>query len=84
MKTDRAQFGVADYLRTIEPASRKALNSEVIRKVVGSRVGLLGNPSDGFGGKTIAAMVEDFWAVVRPPMELIFNAFMINELLEGD
>lgn len=27
-----------------------------------SRVGLLGNPSDGFGGKTIAVEVRDFWA----------------------
>ncbi len=39
-------------------------STEVIRKVIGSRVGLLGNPSDGFGGKTIAAMIGDFWALV--------------------
>jgi len=36
----------------------------VIHKYVGSRVGLLGNPSDGFGGKTIAAMIDNFWASV--------------------
>ncbi len=36
----------------------------MIRKQVGSRVGLLGNPSDGFGGKTIAAMIENFGASI--------------------
>lgn len=29
-----------------------------------SRVGLMGNPSDGFGGKTIALLVSNFWAEV--------------------
>ncbi len=36
----------------------------MIRKFVGSRLGLLGNPSDGFGGKTLAVMIKDFWASV--------------------
>ena len=44
--------------------SQKMENSPVIRKFVGSRVGLLGNPSDGFGGKTLAVMIKDFWAAV--------------------
>jgi glucuronokinase len=29
-----------------------------------SRVGLMGNPSDGFGGKTIALLCSNFWAEV--------------------
>jgi glucuronokinase len=29
-----------------------------------SRVGLMGNPSDGFGGKTIALLIKNFWAEV--------------------
>ena len=44
--------------------SQKVWNSPVIRKFVGSRVGLLGNPSDGFGGKTLAVMIKDFQASV--------------------
>ena len=44
--------------------SQKVGDSPVIHKYVGSRVGLLGNPSDGFGGKTISAMIEDFWAAI--------------------
>ena len=34
----------------------------VIQKWVGARVGLMGNPSDGFGGKTIACLVRNFGA----------------------
>ena len=33
--------------------------------VFGSRVGLMGNPSDGFNGKTIALTIANFWAEVN-------------------
>lgn len=36
----------------------------VIQKWVGARVGLMGNPSDGFGGKTIACLIGNFGAAV--------------------
>lgn len=36
----------------------------IIRKRAYARVGLLGNPSDGYNGKTIAAIVKDFWSEV--------------------
>jgi len=36
----------------------------VIQKWVGARVGLMGNPSDGFGGKTIACLIGNFGAGV--------------------
>ncbi len=35
-----------------------------IHKWAGARVGLMGNPSDGFGGKTIACLVGNFGAIV--------------------
>ena len=31
---------------------------------VPARIGLLGNPSDGFGGRVIAATIDDFAATV--------------------
>jgi glucuronokinase len=31
-----------------------------------ARIGLLGNPSDGFFGKTIAVSLENFFAQVKP------------------
>jgi hypothetical protein len=32
-----------------------------------ARIGLLGNPSDGFFGKTIAVSLQNFYAEVRGP-----------------
>ena len=32
--------------------------------LVSGRVGLMGNPSDGFNGKTIAMTISNFWAEV--------------------
>jgi glucuronokinase len=36
----------------------------IIFRSVGARAGLVGNPSDGFGGKTIACLISDFRASV--------------------
>lgn len=37
---------------------------EIIRKRIYARAGLLGNPSDGYNGKTIALSVRNFWSEV--------------------
>lgn len=37
---------------------------KVVTERTHSRVGLMGNPSDGFGGKTIALLCSNFWAEV--------------------
>ena len=37
---------------------------QIIRKRAYARAGLLGNPSDGYNGKTIAFTVRNFWAEV--------------------
>jgi len=46
----------------------------IIVKHVGARLGLLGNPSDGFGGKTISSLIGDHYATVclweSPVLEL--------------
>jgi len=36
----------------------------IIRKRAYARAGLLGNPSDGYHGKTISIIVRNFWAEV--------------------
>src|SRR5512139_1664134 len=36
----------------------------LIRKRAFSRAGLVGNPSDGYNGKTISIIVRNFWAEV--------------------
>ncbi|KAL0038745.1 hypothetical protein WJX79_006248 [Trebouxia sp. C0005] len=49
-----------------------------------SRVGLLGNPSDGFFGKTIAVSCANFWAEVRlKPADIIsFKPHAQHDLLQ--
>jgi glucuronokinase len=36
----------------------------ILRKRAYARAGLLGNPSDGYNGKTISIIVRNFWAEV--------------------
>jgi glucuronokinase len=36
----------------------------IVRKPIHARAGLLGNPSDGYNGKTIAISVRNFWSEV--------------------
>jgi hypothetical protein len=36
----------------------------IIRKRAYARAGLIGNPSDGYHGKTISISVRNFWAEV--------------------
>lgn len=38
--------------------------SHIVIMVLFFRVGLIGNPSDGFNGKTIALSIKNFWAEV--------------------
>ncbi len=37
---------------------------EIIRRKAYARAGLIGNPSDGYNGKTIAVIVKNYWAQV--------------------
>ena len=37
---------------------------EIIRRRAYARAGLIGNPSDGYNGKTIAVIVRNFWAEI--------------------
>ena len=50
---------------------------EIVRKTTHGRVGLLGNPSDGFFGKTIAAAVHNFAA------EIVLYEWPVIEILPG-
>jgi len=40
-------------------------NSIVIKKRSYARLGIIGNPSDGYHGKTISCTIENFWAEVE-------------------
>ena len=61
--------GLQDYLDMIEhfelvdsPTYSGALGRGRLTTRAYARVGLFGNPSDGYGGKTIALTIANFWA----------------------
>ena len=66
------QSGLHEYLACVEGLQQSqrrgsALGASAaapITRRAHARVGLVGNPSDGFFGKTIAVSVENFWAEV--------------------
>jgi len=50
---------------------------EIVRTLTHARVGILGNPSDGFYGKTIAAAIHNFGA------EVVLYEWPVIEILPG-
>ncbi|XP_069039138.1 glucuronokinase with putative uridyl pyrophosphorylase isoform X1 [Lepisosteus oculatus] len=60
------QVGLADYTKWLAHYSAKQQESpgKPITSRSYARIGLMGNPSDGFNGKTIAMTIANFWAEV--------------------
>ncbi|XP_036070652.1 glucuronokinase with putative uridyl pyrophosphorylase isoform X2 [Oryzias melastigma] len=60
------QVGLSDYTKwlTHYSAKKQDCRAEPITCRSYARVGLMGNPSDGFNGKTIAMTISNFWAEV--------------------
>ena len=58
--------GLADYKACLQQAKPEGEKQPPVpmEKKVYARVGLVGNPSDGFFGKTISLSIENFWAKV--------------------
>ena len=44
-----------------------------IRKRAYARAGLVGNPSDGYFGKTLSVIVRNFWAETTLPNRTSWN-----------
>ncbi|XP_041851602.1 glucuronokinase with putative uridyl pyrophosphorylase isoform X1 [Melanotaenia boesemani] len=60
------QVGLSDYTKWLTHYSTKKQDNPAKPITCRSyaRVGLMGNPSDGFNGKTIAMSISNFWAEV--------------------
>ncbi|XP_068601905.1 glucuronokinase with putative uridyl pyrophosphorylase [Brachionichthys hirsutus] len=60
------QVGLSDYTKWLAHYSTKQQDNPTKPITCRSyaRVGLMGNPSDGFNGKTIAMTISNFWAEV--------------------
>ena len=62
------QSGLEEYLACVQslqqtPRTLASAAAPITRRAH-ARVGLVGNPSDGFYGKTISVSIENFWAEV--------------------
>ncbi|XP_061682466.1 glucuronokinase with putative uridyl pyrophosphorylase isoform X4 [Syngnathoides biaculeatus] len=59
-------WGLSDYMKWLTWFSTKQQDKSTRSITFRSfaRVGLMGNPSDGFNGKTIAMTIKNFWAEV--------------------
>ena len=71
----------AEFKTVLDPVSNN-IATRIISKVY-ARVGLMGNPSDGFYGKTISLLINNFWAettLVESTDESI--QFILNPLLD--
>ncbi|XP_030632900.1 glucuronokinase with putative uridyl pyrophosphorylase [Chanos chanos] len=60
------QVGLSDYTKwlALYSAKQQETPAKPITCRSYARVGLMGNPSDGFNGKTIAMSISNFWAEV--------------------
>ncbi|XP_045075645.1 glucuronokinase with putative uridyl pyrophosphorylase isoform X1 [Coregonus clupeaformis] len=60
------QVGLSDYTKWLAhySAQQQQFPAKPITCRSYARVGLMGNPSDGFNGKTIAMTISNFWAEV--------------------
>ncbi|XP_068667770.1 glucuronokinase 1-like [Aristolochia californica] len=61
-------------------------SSDFIEHKAYARIGLLGNPSDVYFGRTISVSIDNFWASVRlqPSDELLIQPHPIHDLVRFD
>ena len=57
-----ANVGLKEYMELNRDFKEKNKQTVQIRRRAYARVGLMGNPSDGFHGKTIALTIRNYWA----------------------
>ncbi|XP_038159073.1 glucuronokinase with putative uridyl pyrophosphorylase [Cyprinodon tularosa] len=80
------QVGLSDYTKWLTHYSTK--KQDGVAKPIScrsyARVGLMGNPSDGFNGKTIAMTISNFWAEVTlvESQTLVLVAHPLNDPTE--
>ncbi|KAL4333974.1 hypothetical protein GQ457_07G001050 [Hibiscus cannabinus] len=67
-------------------STEQGKNSGVIERKAYARVGLLGNPSDVYFGKTISFSLANFWASVRlePSHHLVIKPHPVHDLVQFD
>ncbi|KAG9453733.1 hypothetical protein H6P81_006637 [Aristolochia fimbriata] len=69
-----------------EPEMESDASSGIIEYKAYARIGLLGNPSDVYFGRTISLSIGNFWASVRlePSLELVIQPHPTHDLVRFD
>eukprot|EP00049_Salpingoeca_infusionum_P014756 m.279516 g.279516 ORF g.279516 m.279516 type:complete len:623 (-) comp15744_c0_seq8:190-2058(-) len=72
------QAYLADSMKTGEQV---AMPTAAITRTAYARIGLMGNPSDGFFGKTISVSIQNYWAeaTISPSDRLILVPHPLND-----
>ena len=71
VKLDEYHSRWIQFCPVVLPVESMHSDATVIHSKVHARIGLIGNPSDGFFGKTISVLINNFWAeVLLSPNEL--------------
>ncbi|XP_071806247.1 uncharacterized protein [Asterias amurensis] len=81
------QIGLQEYEKWLEYFSDKQLQQRAKEPYTAeayARVGLMGNPSDGFHGKTISLSVANFWAevTIKESQKLMLVPHPLNDPTE--
>ncbi|KAJ1175301.1 hypothetical protein NDU88_000589 [Pleurodeles waltl] len=80
------QVGLSDYTKWLTRYSAKK-NVTVVKTITCrsyARIGIIGNPSDGYNGKTIAMTIANFWAesTISESKQLILLPHPLNDPTE--
>ena len=78
--------GLAEYracLSGSSPQQATEVQAPITKKAY-ARVGLMGNPSDGFNGKTISLSIRNYWAqaTIEPSATLVLERHPLNDPTE--
>ncbi|XP_071488373.1 uncharacterized protein [Diadema antillarum] len=81
------QIGLADYEKWLSFFSDKQTEQRYMKPYTAkayARIGLMGNPSDGFHGKTISVSIKNFWAevTISESQKLILVPHPLNDPTE--
>lgn len=67
--------GLKEYRKVLHPKISPSLapSGQAMTRRTYARVGLIGNPSDGFNGKTISLSIANYWAeaTIEPSHRLV-------------
>eukprot|EP00048_Salpingoeca_helianthica_P013454 m.201274 g.201274 ORF g.201274 m.201274 type:complete len:662 (+) comp15501_c0_seq7:1949-3934(+) len=76
--------GLAEYRACLAAPPQTVAKEAPLTRRVNARVGLLGNPSDGFNGKTVSLSIRNYWAevTIAPHKHVVLVRHPLNDPTE--